>query len=380
MGTGYQLQQFYTGTQRKSSPLSRVSFLLVTAVLFIFLWGCGSMDSSTRNPRATLLFCGDLMLDWGVMESCDNHGYEYPLDHVSSLLKDFDFRFCNLECVISEDATPRPGKKYIFRAAPRYLRVLTAAGISGVTIANNHIMDYGEKGLVDTTVHLDAHNILRTGAGTDATNAYRPLVTNIRGIRLAVMGLCDLQYEDGYADSKTAGIASGDISSIAPVLKKYRDWNDIIAISIHWGNEYSDFPERSQVKLAHQLIDAGADIIIGHHPHVYQGIEIYKNKPILYSLGNFLFGSTNEDVRNNIVAGFTVEKNAVKKMVIYSIHGTNHQNNPFRPEQLKGEKAETVLSHLVDISKPLGNEFPGRAEIKGDAIVYDFTLSPEGQK
>ncbi|MFW5862317.1 MAG: CapA family protein [Spirochaetota bacterium] len=372
----YPLQPLSTRILAISSDFRRVSFLLVAAVMVVFLCGCGSMDSSTRKPRATLLFCGDLMLDWGIMESCDTHGYEYPLEHLSSLLKDFDFCFCNLECVISDTATPRPGKKYIFRASSRYLRVLTSAGISGVTLANNHIMDYGETGLMDTMVHLDAQNILRTGAGTNASNAYRPMVTNIRGIRLAVMGICALRYEESYADSKTAGIARGNISSIAPVLKKYRDWNDIIAISIHWGNEYSDFPEKSQVTLAHQLIDAGADIIIGHHPHVYQGVEIYKNKPILYSLGNFLFGSINEDVRDNIVAGFTVEKNTVKKMVIYTIHGTNDQNNPFRPQQIKGKKAEDVLTHLVNISMPLGSTFPGGAKIKGDAIEYEFKNSP----
>ncbi len=370
-----QLQQIFTGRIRIPSPYAIISSILLPCILSIFFYGCGSMDSSTQKPRATLLFCGDLMLDWGVMESCDTHGYEYPLKHMSSFMKDFDFSFCNLECVISDDASPRPGKKYIFRAPSRYLQVLSSAGISGVTIANNHIMDYGKKGLVDTTVHLDKYNIMHTGAGINARDAYRPLVTSIRGIRLAVIGACSLRYEDTYADAKTAGIARGTLSSIKPLLEKYRGWNDIIAISIHWGNEYSDFPKKSQVTLARNLIDAGADIIIGHHPHVYQGIEIYNNKPILYSLGNFLFGSTNEDVRNNIIAGFAVEKNTIRKMTIYSIHGTNHRDTPFSPELVTGDEAEAALTHLVNISIPLGKTFPGGAKIEGDTLVYDFTTS-----
>lgn len=342
----------------------------------VLLHACGSIDNTDGDSTANLLFCGDLMLDWGIMESCDTHGYDYPLGKMSSFISGFDFRFCNLECVISENARPRPGKKYIFRASPRYLEVLRSAGISGVSLANNHVMDYGKRGLVDTVTSLNTSGILLTGAGTGVRSAYRPLVTSIRGIQVAVLGLCDLPYEDTYVKSNTPGIARGSDPRVHSIIRKYRKWNDIIVVSIHWGDEYSDFPGRKQVALAHDLIDAGVDIIVGHHPHVYQGVEIYKNRPIVYSLGNFLFGSMNEDVRNNLVAGFVVNKNGLKKITIYPIHGTNHHDSPFRPERVGGKKAKKVLTHLVHISMPLGKDFPEKAVIKGNAIVFDFQDQP----
>lgn len=360
--------------------LARKYLFILSISCLLLLHACSSIDNTDDEPTARLLFCGDLMLDWGVMESCDANGYDYPLGEISSFIKDFDFRFCNLECVISENASPRPGKKYIFRAPPRYLEVLRSAGISGVSLANNHVMDYGDSGLLDTMTNLNESSFLITGAGTDAETASRPLVTNIRGIRLAVIGLCDLPYEDTYARSNGPGIARASVSRVQSIMKQYDQWNDIVAVSIHWGDEYSDYPGRDQVALAHDLIDAGVDIIIGHHPHVYQGVEIYKNRPVIYSLGNFLFGSINEDVRNNLVAGFTADKGGLKKMTIYPIHGTNHHNNPFRPERIGGEKAEEVLTHLVHISMPLGKNFPENAVIRGNAIEFDFRARTEEQK
>ena len=121
---------------------------------------------------------------------------------------------------------------------------------------------------------------------------------------------------------------------------------------MHWGDEYSEYPNQKQIDLAHLIIESGADAIIGHHPHISQGIEIYKDKPIFYSVGNFIFGSVNEDIKDNMLVQISFLKNRLKLFRIYAING-NTIKTPFQYRLLNGLDAKNSLNYLLDISKPL---------------------------
>ncbi len=208
-------------------------------------------------------------------------------------LKTADIAMVNLECPVTTRGQKIP-KPFNFRMNPRYLKALLDAGIDIVTIANNHIFDYGKEGLFDTISYLDSVGIRHVGSGRTRQEAEQPVIFDIKGRRVGFIAC----YGGGEAPTATRsgpGVARRDIGQIASTIQmlKSRDSVDYVVVNIHWGTEKEEFPDASQRMFAHDVIDAGADALIGHHPHVLQGIERYKTGVIVYSLGNFIFGGNN---------------------------------------------------------------------------------------
>ena len=205
------------------------------------------------------------------------------------LLREADIAMVNLESPITTRGTPSE-KAYIFRARPGTAAVLRDAGIDIVTLANNHIYDYGPDGLFDTITMLDAAGVAHVGAGRTHDEAHRPVVIDVRGRRIGFLGY----YQGGEAPSASdtsAGVAERRLELIQRDIALLRqDAVSFVVIAFHWGVEKATVPEVWQTAFAHAVIDAGADAVIGHHPHVLQGIERYGSGVIAYSLGNFIFG------------------------------------------------------------------------------------------
>ncbi|MDY6933364.1 MAG: CapA family protein [Spirochaetota bacterium] len=350
--------------------LFRFLTLLLISTLVL---GCSSKN--TKNPvneDVNILFCGDVMLDWGIKDIIQTEGYEYPLKELRHLLYKYDYRFCNLECPISEIGEPHPTKKYIFLAEPSALKLLKYGRIDGVSLANNHVNDFGEVALINTMTNLYNNGISFTGAGMDIGSAHLPISVEIRDIRLAIFAYSTIAYPESFSADSSPGVARADIDFIREDIKNYARYNDFIIVSIHWGREYSDFPTRHQIELAHAIIDSGVDVIIGHHPHVYQGIEIYNGKPIVYSLGNFIFGSINEDIQDNILVGIKLLKSGLYSLSVHPINGNKSTDKRFHHEPLLGEDAEHTLKHILWISELLGMEFVEKAYIKDSILTYLF--------
>ena len=206
------------------------------------------------------------------------------------LFRTDDLSVVNLECPITDRGT-RADKPYNFRMRPDYVPALSRAGIDLVNIANNHIFDYGNAGLFDTISYLDSAGVHHIGAGKRPEDARKPLIFDIRGIKVGLAGY----YAGGEAPavSDTApGVNQRRLESVQADIRTLRDRDsvDYIVVSFHWGNEKADRPDSDQVWFAHQAIRAGADAVVGHHTHVLSGIERYRGGVIVYSLGNFLFG------------------------------------------------------------------------------------------
>ncbi|MDY6969929.1 MAG: CapA family protein [Spirochaetota bacterium] len=320
-----------------------------------------------------ILFCGDVMLDWGIRDIFETKGYRYPLRELKDFLSQFDYRFCNLESPISDKGKPHLTKKYIFRAKPEEVKILKYGDFNGVSLANNHSNDFGKEALLDTLDILIKNNISYAGAGSDICSARLPLSLEIEGINIALFAYSDIAYKESYATDISSGIAKADLDSIIEDIQQFKSIYHFIIISIHWGEEYSDYPTEQQIEMAHKIIDSGADVIIGHHPHVYQGIEIYKGKPVIYSLGNFIFGSINEDIRHNIVVGIRFLKEGIHSLNIYAINGNKDTRKPFHHTLLEGKEAVDSLIHLLKLSETLGSAFSQRAYIKDSVLYYSFS-------
>jgi len=266
-------------------------FLLLTAYLMTFLEGMTdtpvAADSAADSP-VVIRFGGDVLLG-GYYEKSVGENALRAFEGFKALAE-ADIAMVNLENPVTIRGTKVP-KPYNFRMKPGFLRTLSDAGIKIVSIANNHIFDYGMEGFLDTISYLDTAGILRVGAGRNMAEAHRPAVFTIRG---KIIGF--LAYYGGGeapgAEKNSAGVARRDLGQVTADILSLRHvvQADYIIVNLHWGTEKAETPDLAQRTFAHALIDAGADAVIGHHPHVLQGIEKYKSGVIAYSLGNLIFG------------------------------------------------------------------------------------------
>jgi poly-gamma-glutamate synthesis protein (capsule biosynthesis protein) len=332
----------------------------------------GVVKEYRSDKEIGILAGGDVMLDWGIGEVIDKEGYVYPFAGIKDFLSSFDFRYCNLECPVSAEGEPHPVKKYIFLAKPEYIESLVYGGIDGVSLANNHTSDFGKSALINTMTILSQKGIMFTGAGMDVGSAHLPISINKRGIKCAIFAYSFIAESETFATHSSPGIAGAGLDLIKEDIQQFRALNNFIIVSIHWGIEYSDYPLDDQIEIAHAIIDAGADAVIGHHSHIFQGVEIYRNRPVFYSLGNFLFGSINEDIRDNILVELRLMKNGIVSIGVYPLNGNKNTKRPFQPALLEGDGAGPVLRHLINISRQLGNEFPDKAVIEDSHLVYYF--------
>lgn len=240
------------------------------------------------EPKVTLIAVGDVCLARGVESIMAMRGRGYPFAAMKNELRRADIAFCNLECCIALSGEAVP-KKYNFRARPHAAVALREAGFDVVSLANNHSEDFGREALAETIRRVRAEGIQTVGAGLDPADAHALRIVNVRGLRvgfLAYLGLFPpiLPNRDGEP-----AVAMADMDVIGREVKAARSQVDVLVISLHAGKEYSFRHNRRQREIAHAAIDSGADMVIGHHPHVVQDSEVYKGRPIFYSLGNFVF-------------------------------------------------------------------------------------------
>lgn len=235
---------------------------------------------------------GDITFGRGVGRMMAVYGFDYPYRRVKPVLKQADLVLANLETPIT-DRGRRVKKKINFRGDPAALPALKDAGISLVTVANNHTLDYDREGLSDTLSHLKRIGVLYTGGGEDATAAHEPLVVTRNGLRIGFLSYTTFPAYGVAKNPDTAGVAYGVSPEVIRAdIEKAREQSDLVIVSFHWGYEFAPEPHSLQRSLGRHAIRAGADLVLGHHPHVLQPVERYQGKLIVYSLGNFVFDQT----------------------------------------------------------------------------------------
>lgn len=252
--------------------------------------------SKEVRTDATLLFSGDVLLSNHVLNAYANAGGIHGVldDGYRAEIAQADFFMVNQEFPFSNRGTQAPDKQYTFRLAPEKVALFHELDIDAVTLANNHALDYGQDALLDTCQVLDDAGILHTGAGANLDEAKQAVFTELAGQKISIIGATRVIPVADWAAtaSHTGMLATYDPTVLLEEIRTLSETQDYVIVMVHWGIERAEKPEAYQRALAKQMIDAGADLIIGAHPHVLQGIEYYNGKPIVYSLGNFIFGSS----------------------------------------------------------------------------------------
>lgn len=202
-----------------------------------------------------------------------------------------DIRFLDLDCTFDTRGDPPHPEEYLVSASPGQLELLRDLEVDVVSLANNHSMDFGGESLAATQVHLEKLGIGHVGAGGDLATARRPHIVERNGLRVGFLAYASTHPWVGSlaAGPDTAGVAPLEPEMMQADVKALRERVECVVVSVHWGKEYLHYPPPFNVELGHRLIDWGVDLVLGHHPHLIQGIERYRQGVICYSLGNFLF-------------------------------------------------------------------------------------------
>ncbi len=279
----------------------------------------GTLEQSSVQKGAIeeiqLLFVGDIMLSRLIGDiMVRNNDWRYPFLETADFLKSADITFGNLEGPISAKGT-NMGSMYSFRADPRAIEGLLYAGFDVLSIANNHIWDYGAEAFKETLQILGDNGIRYIGGGYDYEEAHAPVVIDVKGTKIAFLAYTNvLPTSLGLKGSKPA-VAFPDINEMTRDIEKAKKVADVIVVSFHWGTEYATTHTEEQETVAHAAIGAGANIIVGHHPHVVGEIEEYDGGYIAYSLGNFVFDQNfSEDTGRGLMFEVTLKNKEIQRI------------------------------------------------------------------
>jgi poly-gamma-glutamate synthesis protein (capsule biosynthesis protein) len=323
--------------------------LRIPLILFVFAAFPFGFARSEDSARVVLRFGGDVLLGGHYEEAA----WRDPDKAFRgfTLFQEADLALVNLENPVTTRGTMVP-KPFNFRMHPRFVRSLKNAGISVVNLANNHIFDYGGEGLDDTFRHLDSAGISHIGAGNNSTEAHTPHLL-AKGLHTVASFGYYAGGEAPGAGKHTAGVAVRDLLLASRDIKLARERGaTYIVVTLHWGTEKADTPDASQRWFARSLIDAGADAIIGHHPHVLQGIERYRSGVIVYSLGNLVFGGLRRSTYDTGVFEIALSS----QDTTYRLIPVGVRN--WHLEELRGDDSLRVWRRVQELSKSFPHTIP----------------------
>lgn len=295
--------------------------------------------SNAKDPTVTLTFAGDVTLADHFKEVVGKN-HKKPFANLDEY-RQADLSMVNLENPFTRATSPMPNKQFNFKADPEDVKVLEAGGVDIVNLANNHTMDYQADGLKETLQTLDKAGIQYVGAGKDLTEARRPKIIDVKGQRVAYLSYWGDEYGAG---PNQAGVNSIQENRIAEDIKAIRNQVDWVIVNYHWGQELAEAPADWQVKLGRFTVDQGADVVVGHHPHVLQGAEVYRGRPIAYSLGNFIFGGNSRTDYDTAVLKVALKDKQMK------VEFLPVEVKDYQPKVAQGDRAKDILKNLTQLS------------------------------
>ena len=346
--------------------MKKLVALLIT--MLAFANPAVAAEPAPAADEFTIAAVGDLMLGNRTEPFLKKFGPDYPFVEVKPFFDQADVIVGNLESPISIRGTAVENKKFTLRAGPIAVEALVAAGIRVVTLANNHSMDFGPLALQDTIEHLDENNILYTGAGMDLDDARAPAILKVKGKTLAFLSYSLTFPLEFFASASRPGTAPGYKEFVKADIEKARAVADFVVVSFHWGAELMTAAKDYQIALGRESIDWGADLVLGHHPHVLQEIELYKGKLIAYSLGNFVFGSESNRTNTSMILLLTFQGNSLVRVTAVPLDVNNYRVK-YQPKVLKGKAAVEVLESINTASE----RFNTKLKIENDLGTIALT-------
>ncbi len=307
-------------------------------------------DNSGLPPRAQILVSGD----WAPIRDFDPVITEDPEAIYGDLLpvmREADLNITNLEAPLSDTGEGVAKSGSVFKGMEHHARGLSAVPIDVATLANNHVFDFGLKAFENTRNILRQHGIAFTGAGMNHDEAESPLVREVKGVKIALINFCE--GEDLTAAGTGPGVFGWEVDRACTLVRELRDQVNAVIVICHAGIEYIPFPPPYITDAFHRLAEAGADLVIGHHPHVPQGMEIYKGVPLCYSLGNFVFFQNTHlhyrKIGYMVEAGIGIKGISSIRLIPYEIGSRSLS-------LLKGPKHDEFFHDMKRISTPLKSE------------------------
>lgn len=316
----------------------------------------------------TVAFAGDINFadSWNTMEYYRQQGNDISkcIDPVlMEKMQAADLMCLNLEFCLSSKGSPLENKYYTFRADPAHTEILKELGVDLANLANNHAYDYGKEAFLEMLLILQREEIAYVGGGSNAEEAQKPYYFDIDGKKVAIVtaSRAEKMILTPEAKESSPGIfRCYDTTRLLEVVKEAREEADFVIAYIHWGTEYSEVLEDAQINGAYDLIDAGVDVVLGAHPHCLQGMEFYKGKPILYSLGNYWF---NEKSLDSILVELHFYGNE-KEQYVEPILVPAKQENFYTRYLFNEEEVEAWKNHLIKIS-------PAEIQIEENGILRE---------
>jgi poly-gamma-glutamate synthesis protein (capsule biosynthesis protein) len=347
--------------------------LLLTKVWVFNSWHVPAKAQSKPSPttpsaQVTIAAVGDILLDRGVARQIDKHGLNYPFARTKVLLSNADITFGNLECPITRDGI-KVMKPFCFKAKPETTSALKNAGLDMLSLANNHTLDCNRDGLMDTIANLKQHKLQWCGAGINRTAAERPTITTIKGVRIAWLALGQFVPEGVFLRDDKASIALASSEAIRRTVTAARRQADVVILSLHWGVEYAARPTEQQEEWAKLAVDCGADLVLGHHPHVLQGLQVRTRRIgstsrrtlVAYSLGNFVFDSPrtwDKRTAQTLILRCTFDRNGLRAAEVVPITIDRSQ-----PRPANRHETQTILRDVKKLSAEMGTKFVGRTVV-----------------
>jgi hypothetical protein len=317
--------------------------------------------AATRDDTLTVTAVGDLLFDLSPRTLVAKEGGRAPLVKVETVLADSDVTIGNLEGPLSNRGVHVGGKlpEHIFEGDPRSIESLKASGFDLLALANNHVMDHGPDAVEDTLKTLGDAGIASAGAGMNSAQAWKPAIIERKGKKIAFLSFSQI-VPGGFLPTAThAGLADGkDMKRVLAAIREAKKQADYVIVSYHWGVEQSWVANAGQIRDARASIDAGADMVLSHHPHVMQGLEFYKGKLIAYSLGNFLFPYKTVEGRKSFILKAELGPSGAANVRAIPVYMGEYG----RPSIQTGASAAGILGKLREVSAARG----AKVVIEGD--------------
>ena len=332
-----------------------VRLLLTLGLISVLVSPTGAAAASPKPP--TVIITGDILLAGRIGSFIEKKGPAAPFAHVRSIIASADLAIGNLECPLATIGRPAD-KEYAFRAHPAAAAALVDAGFDIMTLANNHSVDYGPEALLETLTTLRKAKLTTVGAGEDLARARRWVVVE-RGsppVKIAVLAFSNMFPKEFYARKQRAGTNPAYLAFVKEDIAAARKRADVVIAIFHWGDELSDTPSWKQRVLAAAAAEAGADLVVGHHSHVLQGMEVRGRTLIIYSLGNFLFPSRRAATHQTVILRYHPNRNGQARVEIIPC-----EIKDFQPQPITGLRQRAAcLTRLADLSESLGARVPDK--------------------
>lgn len=337
------------------------------------LWPTGNIEAFTRIKRLqtvkhpdeewTLLAAGDIMLSRFVAAVMSRESLSYPYDDIRGLVQSADIAFANLENPVGSGSR-MPYDGMLFRADPHTLGALREAGFDVLSIANNHMSDAGRQNIGKTAEYLRDSGFLIAGAGTNESEARTPAVVEINGKKIFFLAYGDPRFGNQvhFADATHPGIAKAQLETMRADIERARSEADIIVLSLHAGIEYLEKPDKIHRQLLDDAVAAGADLVLGHHPHVIQPLEKIGDTWVIDSLGNLVFDQMwSDDVKRGITLLFRYSSDDISEIEAIPIY----MHNFAQPRIISGKQAKKSLDRLqIDLSYATVVEWKGEEHVR----------------